>query len=83
MVLEIPEDIQMAAGLDEKGMLLELACRLFDAKRLPLAQAARLAGIDRLQFEDALHERKIPIYRYSEGDFRDDLATLDRRGARS
>jgi predicted HTH domain antitoxin len=83
MVLQIPEDIQLAAGLDEQGMLLELACRLFDANRLPITQAARLAGMDRLHFEDALHERKIPIYRYDEKDFRDDLETLDRRGSRS
>lgn len=82
MTLQIPEDIRTAAGLDERGMLLELACRLFDTNRLPLTQAARLAGLDRGQFEDALHERSIPIYRYDENDLREDLDVIERQNRR-
>lgn len=81
MTLQIPEDIRKAAGLDEQGMLLELACRLFDVNRLSLVQAARLAGLDRGQFEDALHERSIAIYRYDETDIQDDLNVIDRKNA--
>ena len=82
MTLQIPDDIRNATGLDERGMLLELACRLFDANRLPLVQAARLAGLERFEFEDALQERSIPIYRYDESEFRNDLDTINRRGER-
>lgn len=82
MTLQIPDDIRKATELDEKGMLLELACRLFDANRLPLVQAARMAGLERAEFEYALHERSIPIYRYSDRDLQDDLDAIDRAGLR-
>jgi predicted HTH domain antitoxin len=82
MTLQIPDEIRKVAGLDESGLLLELASRLFDTQRLTLIQAARLAGIKRGEFEDALHDRAIPIYRYDEQDFRDDLDAIGRRGGR-
>jgi predicted HTH domain antitoxin len=74
MTLQTPDEIRRAAGLDENGLLLELACRLFDTSRLTLIQAARLARTERGEFEDALHDRAIPIYRYEEKDLRDDLS---------
>lgn len=77
MTLQIPDEILRAAGLDEQGMMLELACRLFDMNRLPLTQAARLAGIERSEFEDALHNRSIPIYRYDQSDFHEDMNAID------
>jgi len=76
MTLQIPDDILKAANLDERGMLVELACRLFDTDRLSLSQAARLAGMERGEFEETLHDRGIAIYRYDEDEFRRELAAI-------
>jgi predicted HTH domain antitoxin len=74
--LQIPDDILTQAGITEREAVLELACRLFETGRLTLFFAARLAGLTQPEFEDALLERKIPIYRYSEDDLENDLRTL-------
>jgi predicted HTH domain antitoxin len=76
MALHIPEDLLKAANLDERGLLIELACHLFDKDRLPLAQAARLAGLSRGEFEDELHDRNIPIYRYTLEDYEQDMQAI-------
>lgn len=75
-VLTIPDDLLREAGLSEKDALVELACRLFDAGKLTLHSAARLAGLDRGQMEDALLERSMPIFRPSAAEVADDLANL-------
>ena len=77
MTLVIPEDILQAAKLDERTLLIEMACHLFDKGRLTRAQAARMAGLDRGAFEDELHDRKIPAYRLDVEDFAVDLRTLE------
>jgi predicted HTH domain antitoxin len=76
--LIIPDDVLKEAGLSEGEALVEFACRLFDAGKLTLWSAARLAGLDRAAMEDALLARGIPIYRPQIGDLTEDLATLDR-----
>jgi predicted HTH domain antitoxin len=76
MALQIPEDILKAANLDEQGLLIELACHLFDKDRLTLAQARRLAGLSRGAFEDELHDRGIAVYRYTLEDYQQDLKAV-------
>ena len=78
--LSIPEEVLREAGLDERGALVEFACRLFDAGKLSLGTAAKLAGLTRAEMEDALLERKIAVYRPQVSDLVEDLATLDRLG---
>ena len=73
----IPDDILKATNLDERAMLVELACHLFDKERLSLHQASQLAGMNRADFEDELHDRQIPIYRYDLEDFQEDMRTLE------
>jgi predicted HTH domain antitoxin len=76
MTLEIPDEIFKAAKLDERGLRIELACHLFDAERLSLGQAARLAEMNRTEFEDELHQRGISIYRYGQDEFQQDADAL-------
>jgi predicted HTH domain antitoxin len=78
--LTIPDEVLRQTGLTERGALVEFACRLFDAGKLSLWSAARLAGLDRNSLEDALLERNIPIYRPTVDDLAQDLATLDHLG---
>ena len=76
MTLKIPDEFLTAAHMDERAILVELACHLFDIERLTLAQAARLAGMDRAAFEDELHDRHIAIYRYGREEFDQDMHAL-------
>lgn len=76
MTLTIPDDILKQAGLTEREALLEFACRLFDAGRLNLSVAARLAGIDRVQMEIELRKRGIAVWRPTAQDVADDAAAL-------
>jgi predicted HTH domain antitoxin len=59
---------------------VEISCRLFDAGKLDLWPAAQLAQLSRVEFEEELRRRKIPIYRPTVADFKADLETLDRLG---
>ena len=76
MTLKIPDELLKAADLDERGLMVEIACHLFDEERLTLGQAARLAEMDRTDFEDELHDRGIAIYRYDDAEFQQDAQAL-------
>jgi predicted HTH domain antitoxin len=76
----ISDETLREAGLTEREALSEIACRLFAAGKLALWPAAKLAGINRGAFEQALRERQIPVYRPDERDLADDLAALDTLG---
>jgi predicted HTH domain antitoxin len=76
----ISDETLRATGLTEREALVEIACRLFAAGKLPLWPAAKLASLSRVAFEQALRERKIAIFRPDERDLADDIAALDRLG---
>jgi predicted HTH domain antitoxin len=77
MTLTIPDEILSEAGLTEGEALTEFACRLFDAGRLPLWPAARLADLSRAAMEEQLRQRGIAIYRPTLDDLAHDLAAID------
>jgi len=62
----IPDETLKQAGLNEREALIEIACRLFDAGKLHLSQAARLARMTRSDFESELMTREIDVYRIDE-----------------
>jgi predicted HTH domain antitoxin len=80
MPLVISDEALREAGLTAGDALVEFACRLFDANKMTLWSAAKLAGLTRVAFEQALRERNIAIYRPQPSDLADDLAALDRMG---
>jgi len=47
--------------MNNKSLPLELAIDLFKSDEVSLGRAAEIAGIDRWEFQDILHERQIPI----------------------
>jgi predicted HTH domain antitoxin len=81
MPLVISDEALHEAGLDERGAAVEFACRLFDAGMLTLWSAAKLAGMNRNEFEHELFSRKIPLYRPELSDLAEDLASLGQMGA--
>ncbi|HYE60687.1 MAG TPA: UPF0175 family protein [Phycisphaerales bacterium] len=78
MTINVPDDILKQAGVTERDLLIELACRLFDAEKLVKADAARLCGLDRPAFENELHKRRLPLYHTSLEDYE-----LDRAGKKA
>jgi predicted HTH domain antitoxin len=76
----ISDETLRDAGLTECEALVEIACRLFDAGKLALWPAAKLAGVNRVAFEQALRERQIAVYRPDERDLADDIDALDKLG---
>ncbi len=75
MVLTLNDDLVQATRLSEQQILQELAVALFRSDHLTLAQAARLAQMDRLSFQHLLAGRGIPIH-YGESGYEEDLRTL-------
>jgi predicted HTH domain antitoxin len=71
----IPEDILSSAHVTTAELLQELALLFFQQRKLTLAQASRLAGMGRLQFQHLLASRQIPVH-YDVVDFETDLRTL-------
>jgi predicted HTH domain antitoxin len=76
MPLVIPDRTLKSAGLSEREMKVEIACRLFDAEKLELWPAAQLAGLSRGEFEEELALRKIAIWRPTLEDWEADKRTI-------
>ena len=75
MRFTLPDHLIEGIALTEQEVFFELALGLYVDHKATLGQAARLAGMSRPGFLDALGERRIPIH-YDEADFEADLRTL-------
>lgn len=71
--LDLPD---LPPNVGEAHARLLLAVRLFQEDEVSVGQAARIAGLSYRAFLDALRERDIPAFVYTEEDFESDLATL-------
>ena len=80
MPLLITDEQLRVMQMDEASARIEIACRLFDAGKIGFHAAMRLAGLERVAFEDELAERNIAIYRPTIEDLHNDLKTLDKLG---
>ena len=78
MSVIIPDDILHATRMTEAELKQEIAVFLFEKNKLTLAQASRLAGVSRLQFQHLLASRQIPVH-YDVAEFEEDLRTLQER----
>lgn len=80
MPLTIPDSVLQQAGLSEVEARVEIACRLFEMRRLSLWQAAQWAGLVRVEMEAELLRRRIPLYEVTTDQLRAELAAMDRLG---
>jgi predicted HTH domain antitoxin len=69
MTITLADDILQRAGLTEREVVIELACRLFDADRLGKSEAAALCGMDRPSFESELATRGLAVYHMTDEDW--------------
>lgn len=75
----IPDEVVHATHMTEAELKQEIAVALFQREKLTLAQAARFAGMPRIQFQQLLASRMIPVH-FGMEDYREDLDTLRRHG---
>lgn len=75
MTITIPDSVLESARTSEAELRQEIAVVLYQKERLTLAQASRLAEMDRLQFQHLLASRGLTVH-YVVEDFEQDLATL-------
>jgi predicted HTH domain antitoxin len=77
ITLDIPNDIHKALHVapeeTEKRLKLELAVSLYAQNALGLGKAAELAALSRLDFNDVLAERGIPMH-YGQKELEQDIA---------
>lgn len=78
MSLVIPDDVLASAGLSVREGEIEIACRWFDSGRISKSAAGKWLGMSRTEFETELLKRQIPLYRVTEEDLDQDLATLSK-----
>lgn len=79
MALTIPDEIIRVTRMTEADLLTEFAAFLYQSERLTLAQASRLAGMTRLDFQRQLSHRRIPVH-YEVDDLAEDVRTLEEMG---
>ncbi|NJO64490.1 MAG: UPF0175 family protein [Richelia sp. RM2_1_2] len=80
MSVVISDDTLRASGMTELEFKQEVALLLFGSGKLPLGYASKLAEMDKIQFQQLLQERKIPLYSYEIEDFELDLKNLRELG---
>lgn len=79
MNLLIPDSVLRSANMSPGELSVEIAAMLYEKEKLTLAQASRLAGMNRLQFQHLLASRDISVH-YDVEDFEEDMETLKRLG---
>ena len=77
MPMTIDDQLLEAAGFSEQAARIEVACRMYDAEKLSLLQAMKWSRLSRTEFEAALIDRGLPVYKVTLKDVEDDLAVLD------
>ena len=80
MSVVISDETLRASGMTEAEFRLEVALLLFALGKLPLGYASKLAEMDKIQFQQLLQKRKIPLYFYEIEDFKLDLKNLRELG---
>jgi|CXWL01.1.fsa_nt_gi predicted HTH domain antitoxin len=76
MVITVPDSIVKNSGLTEAQVRLGVAISLFQMEIFTLAQAAKVAGLHRVQFQEELAKRKIPVH-YGIEELEEDMKTLN------
>jgi predicted HTH domain antitoxin len=75
MSVTIPDEVLLAARMSESELRQEIAILLYEKDKITLAQASRLAAIDRLELQHLLASRGIPVH-YGVQELEEDLDTL-------
>lgn len=69
--------LPLGAHLRPQNVRLEVACDMFDAELVGLSGAAQIAGLPLGAMMDELSKREIPVVRYSEEEWEQELAHVN------
>lgn len=76
MTLTIPDEALEESGMSERDLLVELACRLYDAGKLSKRHARRMVEMTRDEFNAELLNRGLPVIHYTAEDLEREMETL-------
>lgn len=79
MTITLPDDPALDS-LSEEQIRLDLACGAFAAGHVSRSVAARMAGVDRREFDQILFKRRIPSF--DEEMLAQDMETLRSLGSK-
>lgn len=65
--------VPMGASVNPKGVRLEIAVSLFDKEQVSIGVASRIAGLSIGEMIDEFGRRRIPVARYSEEEFAEEM----------
>ncbi len=82
MSLVIPDEFLQTAHISEADLKLEIALLLFQQEKITLGTASQFSGMNPLEFQHILGDRKIPIH-YGVEDLQQDLRELNSSGLSS
>jgi predicted HTH domain antitoxin len=80
MPLTISDELLGAAGLSPETASVEIACRMFETGKLAPWPAAQWAGLSRVEFENELRRRNIPLYRPTWEQIKGEVRGLEQLG---
>jgi predicted HTH domain antitoxin len=72
LMLEIPD----SADVDENDMKRMLAAKLYEAGKLSLGQAAKVAGMSKVSFAEILHDYDVSLITYPVSEMIKDAAAI-------
>jgi predicted HTH domain antitoxin len=75
MTITIPDSILESARMSESELRQEIAVLLYEKEKVTLAQASRLADMDRVKFQHLIASRGLTMH-YGVEEFEQDLAIL-------
>ncbi len=75
MALLITDDILNHVQMSGNELLIDIACYLYEKKKLSLGKARAMSQLDQISFQMELGKRSIDIH-YSEKDLKTDLDNL-------
>jgi predicted HTH domain antitoxin len=65
--------IPLGQGLEALQVRLELAVRLYDREQISVGTAAQIAGLSLSEMLQELSRRQIPVVRYTDQEFKDEM----------
>ncbi|MEM7582794.1 MAG: UPF0175 family protein [Acidobacteriota bacterium] len=66
-------NVELPTGLAVDEAKTLLAVKLYEEERISLGQAAKMSGFSKRAFMEILGQHRIPIFRYSPEDLRNEL----------
>lgn len=79
MSVTFPDEVLQQTHMTNEELAVEMAVHLFEIEKLTFGQAARMAGMNHLEFQKLLGSRQIPLH-YDVEEFRKDVETLQKAG---